>query len=130
MAVNRTVRIGEEIKQYIAMMLVRGEISDPRVKTVTIHEVRVTKDMQNALVFYSLYDDSVNKEEVEKGLKSVSGYIRNAIGRDLKFRYTPQLIFKYDHSLKYADSIQQLLSKIKENDGDFQEDKSQEEKEV
>lgn len=113
---KRTAQVGERIRELIAMMLVRGEIGDPRVKKVTINSVRVSPDLQQAKVYYSVMGDAKERTAVQAGLKAASGFIRNAVGKSLDIRYTPEIFFFYDDAIAHAQHMNEVLSRVKEAD--------------
>lgn len=112
MTYNRAERVGEEIRKEIATMLF-GEINDPRIGFITITKVKVTKDLRQARVYFSMMGSDEEKTTTTEGLQSAGGYIRREIGKRLKLRYFPELLFKYDDSLDYATSIEKILKEIK-----------------
>ncbi|AHM56615.1 ribosome-binding factor A [Peptoclostridium acidaminophilum DSM 3953] len=112
----RLKRIGEEIKKIISTMIQSGEIKDPRVSTLTsITEVDVTEDFKYAYVYVSVLMG--DKEAALKGLKSASGFIRKEIGRDIKLRYTPEVVFKLDDSIERGIYMSKLIDKLKDEEG-------------
>ena len=121
----RQDRIGEEIKKIISDLLIKG-LKDPRLEgMISITGVEVTSDYSYATVYFSsldvITDDEKNAEkdeEIAQGFASSSGFIRNRIGRELKLKHTPELIFKADRSEEYGRHIDQLIDSldIKSND--------------
>lgn len=111
---KRTAQVAERIRECVAMMLVRGEISDPRVKNVTIQAVKVSPDLQIAKVYFSVLGAERERHEALDGFTKASGYIRNAVGKSLQIRYTPELHFYLDETVENAVRISSLLNKIAE----------------
>ena len=99
MATKRMLQLAEQIREHIALMLVRGEISDPRVRGITLNSVKMSPDLQIAKVYFSVLGEKQKRQEAEKGLKQASGYIRRELGKALLVRYTPAVIFHYDDSI-------------------------------
>lgn len=112
MSYNRPERVAEEIRKEIATMLF-GEIHDPRIGFVTITKVQLSKDLRQAKVYFSMIGTEKEKEKTTQGLQSASGYMRREIGKRLKLRYFPELTFKFDDSLEYADRIEKIIKDIK-----------------
>lgn len=98
------------------MMLIRGELSDPRLKNITINSVRVSPDLQLAKVYYSVMGSESERLAVDKGLKQASGFIRRSLGDTLKMRYTPVISFFFDESIQRAARISELIETIKRDD--------------
>ncbi len=111
MSTKRMLQLGEQIRNHIAMMLVRGEIHDPRVKSVTIHSVKMTSDLQHAKVYFTC--SPKEHKEILKGLKQASSFIRHELGKQLQIRFTPHVLFFYDDSLDYSLKMVSLLSKVR-----------------
>ena len=111
MASNRIGRINEEIQRELAQQL--RLLKDPRVQKtmVSITHVETTPDLRYAKVYVSLLDRSCAKE-VLAGLKSSGGFLRRALGKSLQLRYTPELVFTLDDSLKYGAHMFDLLEKL------------------
>lgn len=111
--------LGEEIKKIISRMLLR-QLKDPRLDhMISVVDVEVTKDGSYATCWITVLDlagDEAKKkereEEVISGLESSKGKIRQEIGREIKLRRVPDLIFKIDHSEDYGRHIDQVLRDI------------------
>jgi len=114
MSTKRMLQLGEQIRDFIATMLVRGEIRDPRVKNVTIHSVKLTSDLQMAKVYFICSDkEKSGIKDVEIGLKAAAPFIRRALGKQLQIRYIPQINFYFDDSIEYSLKMSAVLSKVK-----------------
>jgi ribosome-binding factor A len=116
MQYKRADRVGDLIREVISEMILR-DLSDPRLETVTITEVEVTDDLKQARVFFSARGDQVREKSAVQGLESASGLIKKKLGRELRLRYTPELMFKVDHSFEYGSKIDRLIQNIKEEKG-------------
>ena len=107
----RQGRLGEEIRRIISSMLIH-QIKDPRLSSmISISGVEVTSDGSYATCYVSVLDmssDAEKKEQTEKeilaGLASASGLMKKEIGRQVRMRRVPQLIFKMDHG-EHIDKI-------------------------
>lgn len=105
---QRTDRIADSIKQILAVILQR-ETNDPRLQSVTITAVEVTRDLAYAKVFFSLLD-ATKKEEVLQGFDKAKGFLRSRLARELKLRVIPELQFRYDDSLLRGNYLSQLIA--------------------
>lgn len=114
MATKRMLQLAEQIREYIALMLVRGEISDPRVRNITINSVKMSPDLQLAKVYFSVFGENIKRQEVEKGLKQASAFIRRELAKSLLIRYTPAIVFYYDDSVEYSVKMNSLITKVSE----------------
>ena len=110
MASNRIGRINEEIQRELSD-LIRG-LKDPRVQTMlSITRVDTTSDLRYAKVHISVLEES-RENEAMKGLRSAGGWLRRELGQKLPLRYTPELVFELDDSLKYGAHMYDLLSRL------------------
>ncbi|WMT39157.1 30S ribosome-binding factor RbfA [Paenibacillus sp. D2_2] len=113
MAKNRTGRVGEEIKKELSVMIQR-ELKDPRIGFVTVTGVDVTSDLSQAKVYLSVFGDEEQKKGTLKALDKATGFLRTEIGKRIRLRHTPELIFKIDESIAYGSHIEKLLGEISE----------------
>lgn len=111
MEYQRSERVGELLVELISDLL-RREIRDPRVRTVALTGVKVSKDLRNARVYFNLLGGSGNRAEALAGLKSATGYIRSKVGKQLKLRFVPTLEFFYDETEDEARRIDDLLKLV------------------
>ena len=110
MASNRIGRINEEIQRALSELI--RQLKDPRVQTLlSITRVDTTPDLRYAKVFVSVMDEGREKDAI-RGLKSAGGWLRRELGSALQLRYTPELVFELDDSLKYGAHMFDLLSKL------------------
>ena len=109
---NRTRRIGEEIRKIVSTMLING-IKDPRINSmVSVTDVEVTSDLSYAYVYVSILGG--DEESTLQGLRNAESYIRREIGRSIKIRHIPQIIFKIDDSLLKGMYMDSLIKKVNE----------------
>ena len=116
MTYKRSDRVSDMIRQVIGEMLLR-ELNDPRLISVTITGVEVTDDLKTATVFFSAMGSQVQEEASLHGLQRAAGYMKKKLGRELRLRYVPDLLFKVDHSFDYGSRIDRLIQNIKEEPG-------------
>lgn len=109
---QRSDRVGDLLVELISDLL-RKEVRDPRVGTVTITAAKVSKDLRHARIYFNLFGGRDDKKEVLAGLQSASGFIRSRISKELKLRFVPTLEFFYDESQDEALRIEELLKKVK-----------------
>ncbi|MFD7521543.1 30S ribosome-binding factor RbfA [Paenibacillus chitinolyticus] len=114
MARVRVGRVGEQVKKEISQIL-QSEIKDPRIGFLTVTGVDVTNDLSQAKVYLSVLGTDEQKEGTLKALSSASGYIRSELGKRIRLRKVPELIFKFDTSIDYGSRIENLLHDL--NDG-------------
>jgi len=103
----RTGRLAERISKIAAGMLER-RIKDPRLGFVTVTEARLTPDLREAKVFYTVLGSAEEREETAAALRSATGLIRSEIGRLTGLKFTPTLEFVPDmlpDSVKRIDDL-------------------------
>ena len=108
MASNRIGRINEEIQRELSSLL--RTLKDPRLQSglLTITHVDTTSDLRYSRIFVSAFNKDQEKEMI-KGLKSAAGYLRRELGSALKLRYTPELQFIADDSIRQGAHILEML---------------------
>ena len=118
MAKYRQGRLNEEIKKIISGMLVNG-IKDPRLtsRIITVSGVEVTRDASYATCYVTpLVLEGEDRDEVCKevldAFNSAKGVFRSRIGKDIKMRKVPELIFKIDASMEYGRHIDEILGTL------------------
>ena len=99
------------MKQEIADILMR-KLKDPRVGFVTVTDVEVADDLRNAKVFVSVL--GTERATTLKGLESASSFIRSELGRRMRMKFVPELLFRYDDSAERGAHIMELLHTIEE----------------
>ncbi|MFH1878155.1 MAG: 30S ribosome-binding factor RbfA [Candidatus Omnitrophota bacterium] len=109
--IERMKRVSEFIKREVALIL-EVDINDPRVKHVTITEVKVTKDLKLAKVFYVISGFEDQSEEIARGLKSAGGFIRKELAERMSMKYIPMISFAEDKIYKRNESVDRLFEKI------------------
>lgn len=122
----RLTRIGDRIQQEISEMLVRQEISDPRLNGVTITDVKVDRELAFASIYVSAIEGSERAKEILKGFESASSYIRKLLSVRIELRSFPKLRFYWDPTPERADRIEQILASIREEDSTSSEEPAEE----
>ncbi|MEG0439939.1 MAG: 30S ribosome-binding factor RbfA [Solibacillus sp.] len=110
----RSNRVGEQIKKEIVEIIGR-KIKDPRVGFVTVTEVAVTGDLQQATVYITSLGNERERAETLKALEKASGFIRSEIGTRIRLRRTPELLFEFDTAIEYGNKIDALLRGLHES---------------
>ncbi|HET6420348.1 MAG TPA: ribosome-binding factor A [Geobacteraceae bacterium] len=113
---KRSDKVAEAVHEFISGLLIKG-LKDPRIGFVTITGVKVTDDLHLATVYYSVIGADDEKKSSEKALNSAKGFIRKEMGRSLRLRYVPDIIFRYDDSMDYAQRIESIIHEININKG-------------
>ena len=111
----RARRVADRIHKTVTQVLER-RIKDPRLGFVTITDVRVTGDLQQATVFYTVYGTEGERRRSASALKSATGLIRSEVGKALGIRLTPTISFQLDSLPTTARSIEDALAQAQARD--------------
>lgn len=111
MASNRILLINEEIQKELSALL--RTVKDPRVQDVMISITRVetTPDLRYTKVYVSFLQEDKAKDAMA-GLKSAAGYLRRELGRNLRLRYSPEIVWTLDDSITYGAKMLKLINSL------------------
>ena len=113
---RRVERVAALVRREVSEMLING-IRDERVHQggmVSITSVEVAGDLQHCRIFISVLGSEEDKAQVLAGLKAASSYVRGELGRRLKLRRTPEVVFLIDKGLERGTSVLSLLNRLGE----------------
>ncbi|EZP78082.1 ribosome-binding factor A [Parageobacillus genomosp. 1] len=123
----RATRVGEQMKKELSDIIGR-KLKDPRIGFVTVTDVRVTGDLQQAKVYITVLGDEEQRQNTLKGLEKAKGFIRSEIGQRIRLRKTPEIFFEIDESIEYGNRIERLIRQIStEQEDEKKEDANKEE---
>lgn len=108
---KRVNRVAEQMKKELGDIIFQ-KVKDPRIGFVTVTDVEVTGDLQNATIFISVLGDESEKDATLKGLNKAKGFIRTEIGKRIRLRKTPEIEFEFDESVAYGSRIEALLTQV------------------
>ncbi|KAB8138780.1 30S ribosome-binding factor RbfA [Gracilibacillus oryzae] len=111
----RASRVAEQMKKELGDIISR-KIKDPRVGFVTITDVDVTGDLQQAKIYISVLGDEKKRQDTLIGLAKAKGFIRSEIGKRIRLRKTPELSFDFDDAMERGNRIEDLLRQINDTD--------------
>jgi ribosome-binding factor A len=114
----RARRLAERITKIVAEMLER-RIKDPRLGFVTVTEARLTNDLREATVFYTVFGSPEERQASALALHSATGIIRTEVGRQLGLRHTPSLEFIADDLQDSARRIEDLVAAARDADAEL-----------
>lgn len=119
---GRMDKLNQLFKREISSMILIGEVSDPRLRFVSITYVDISKDLSVAHVGFSILDDAPDiVKHVEQGLRSASGRIRHLLAERVEIRHIPEIRFVYDdsiaHGMKMAERLDEIARERKETAG-------------
>ncbi|SDJ71576.1 30S ribosome-binding factor RbfA [Sediminibacillus albus] len=111
----RANRVGEQMKKELGDIIGR-KIKDPRVGFVTVTDVEVSGDLQQAKVFISVLGENKQKQDTLVGLAKAKGFIRSEIGKRIRLRKTPELYFEFDEAIEKGNRIEHILRQINDTE--------------
>lgn len=114
-SVQRQRQIQDRIREIVAGMLER-RIKDPRLGFVTVTDVRITADLREATVYYTVYGDDAERAGSEAALASAQGLLRAEVGKQTGIKHTPTLAFVPDQLPDSARHIDDLITKARRHD--------------
>lgn len=116
---GRARRMSKRIKQIVAIHL-ETQVKDPRLGMVTVTDVRLTGDLHDATIFYTVLGDEAERAESAAALESAKGVLRSEVGRQTGVRFTPTLRFQLDVLPDNAKQIDELLAVAAQADAQLQ----------
>lgn len=108
---HRSGRLSEAIKKEVSS-IIQQELKDPRIGFASITSVNVTGDLRYATIYISVLGDENQTKDTITALKRAQGYIRTEIGRRIKLRYTPEILFELDDSISHGAKVMKLLREV------------------
>jgi ribosome-binding factor A len=115
----RVRRHAERVRELVASV-VRTQIKDPRLGMITITDSRITADLRDATVYYTVLGDAAAQAGTAAALDSAKGLLRSTVGKALGLRHSPTLTFVLDNVQDHAKHIDELLSRARESDAEVQ----------
>jgi ribosome-binding factor A len=113
----RAKQLADRIQVLVAELLER-RVKDPRLGFVTVTDAKLTGDLREASVFYTVYGDEQERASTAAALESARGLIRTEVGRALGLRHTPSVAFFLDAVPETAGQIEELLAKARQADAE------------
>jgi ribosome-binding factor A len=112
----RSDRVGGQIQKILSEILLK-KVKDPRLENASITDVKMSRDLRIARIYFVTSGNKKNIEEVLEGFKSAIGYVKRTLARQLGLRYMPDLKFFYDESFEYGSHIDNVLKALKADNG-------------
>lgn len=113
--VARARRLGERIQEIVAETL-ELKVKDPRLGFITVTAARLTPDLREATVFYTVYGSEEEAIETAAALESAKGLVRSEIGKRTGVKFTPSVEFIRDALPETVRAIDDLLREAKAAD--------------
>jgi ribosome-binding factor A len=115
MPTRRQRRVAELVHRELSLLLLH-EVRDPRLADVTVTALEVTPDLLIARVYFTVLGDQDEQQAALQALEHARGFLRTELAARVELRFVPDLEFRPDESLAYAQRIEELLDEIRETD--------------
>jgi ribosome-binding factor A len=109
---TRNARLEEEIRSVLSALLL-SQVKDPRLEGVTVSGVALSAERTRAKVYFSVIGDEERERQAVDGFNAAGSFLRGQLGRTMRLRTVPELIFSRDTSYEYADKMERLLEDLK-----------------
>jgi ribosome-binding factor A len=112
---RRVERVASLIRREVSELLIGG-IKDERVSQgmVSVTTVEVAGDLQHCKIFVSVFGSEDDRSQTMEGLRSASSFVKGELGRRLKMRRTPEVVFVLDRGIERGTSVLGLLNRLEE----------------
>ncbi len=114
-AFSRSRRVAEQIQRVLSE-LIRRELRDPRLGSVTIVDVQVSQDLSHAKVFYSILGGNKNPGLTQEIMSEGAKLLRGPLGRALSLRHAPQITFVADELIEYGTKLTSAINEAVKSD--------------
>ena len=108
---SRPDRVGDLVRTELSVLLLR-HVRDPGVARITLTHVRMSRDLQQARVYYTGPDSEIDRRETARALRRTRPFLRRMLAQRLKLRHVPELAFEYDDSAARQDRIARIFDKL------------------
>jgi ribosome-binding factor A len=114
----RARKLAVRIRQIVSAAI-ESQIKDPRLGMVTVTDARVTGDLREATVFYTVYGDETQVADSAKALASATGVLRSTVGKQTGIKFVPTLAFVADVVPDTAREMDQALERVRHADAEL-----------
>ncbi len=108
---RRIEKAAAAIREVVSMAIL-AELSDPRIRDVTVTYVEVSADLRHAKVHVSVMGDESRQNLSLRGLQNAAGFLQSRIAEKIDMRYTPRLTFVLDQGVKRSIAVAQILQQV------------------
>lgn len=112
----RREKLQELFKEETGVILQR-RLRDPRVGFVSVTDVELSADLRHAKIFVSILGDAATKQRTMAALEGAAGFVRGELGRRVRMRFVPEVMFRLDDSIERGARVNALLRQVVPPDG-------------
>lgn len=116
---SRNQRMGAQVLRTLSELL-RSEVKDPRLATVSLTDVELTRDLGVARVYFSLLNPDDDPQPALAALTKAGGFMRSKLGQAMKIRHVPELRFAHDDSIAHGSAMSKLIQDAVDQDNSGQ----------
>ena len=110
---RRPQRVAEAIREVVAPFI-QTQVRDPRiVALVTVTAVHVTPDLKRAVVAVAIHGDEAARQKTLEGLDSAAPAVRHEVGRQIRLRTVPEIVFEPDRGVENLSRIEAVLAELR-----------------
>jgi ribosome-binding factor A len=109
---SRPERVADQIRKELSILIAR-EVQDPGIGFLTVTRVKVTPDLQQARIFYTIIGDEKARKETARALGRALPFLRRQVGQRLRLRHVPELQFMYDETIEQQDRVEKIIQDIR-----------------
>lgn len=113
---QRAQRMREGLKRETSEIL--RTMKDPRIGFVSVTDVEVSRDLRHVKVFVSIFGDDEEKNDTLDALVHAQGFVRSELGKRIRLRHTPEIVFRMDESIERGARINELLRSVAGEQGE------------
>lgn len=113
MPVPRVERLRAALRDAVSEILQR-QLKDPGVGFVTVTDVEVSADLRHVKVYVSVLGEAEEQQRTVAALARATGFVRSEVGRRVRLRHTPEIVFVLDHSIAQGARILQLMNEVRQ----------------
>lgn len=117
---QRTEKVQKLAKEVLGKAI--QDLKDPRVGFTTVTAVRVTPDLRHARVFVSVFGSEEERSATMAGLESARPHLRQVLGREVRLKYLPEIVFHLDTGPEEAEHLEQVFRRLHEIEGGDRDD--------
>ena len=114
----RARKLAVRIRQIVSAAI-EMQVKDPRLGMVTVTDAKVTSDLREATVFYTVYGDATQVEDSARALTSATGVLRSTVGKQTGIKFVPTLTFVADHVPDTARELDEALERVRHADAEL-----------
>lgn len=109
---SRPDRVADQIRKELSILIAR-QVQDPGIGFLTVTRVKVTPDLQQARIFYTIIGDEKARKETARALGRALPFLRRQVGQRLRLRLVPELQFMYDETIEQQDRVEKIIQDIR-----------------